>query len=87
MVTGEVTMTYARARTVRKLSPGLRPHGGSTAAGVHPVVHGTGRGRQRPGALASYRRLLSEFERKKYDASRAIKMVDHANVAIKRLSS
>jgi hypothetical protein len=44
-------------------------------------------GGDRASALASYRRLLSEFAYKKYDSRRAIKMVDHANAAIQRLAS
>ncbi len=42
---------------------------------------------ERTGALASYRRLLSEFANKRYDSSRAIKMANDAKAAIKRLSS
>jgi hypothetical protein len=42
-------------------------------------------GGDRAGALASYRRLLSEFASKKYDSTRAIKIVDHAKTAIQRL--
>ena len=41
----------------------------------------------RAGALASYRRLLNEFATKRYDSSRAIKLVNDANAAIKRLSN
>jgi TIR domain len=41
----------------------------------------------RAAALASYRRLLGEFEKKKYDSSRYIKIADDARAAIKRLSS
>jgi len=40
----------------------------------------------RAGALASYRRLLSEFASKKYDSSRAIKIHDQAKAAIQRLA-
>ena len=39
------------------------------------------------GALSSYRRLLSEFEKKGYDSSWATKIANTANAAIKRLSS
>jgi TIR domain len=42
-------------------------------------------GGDRTGALASYRRLLGEFASKKYNSSRAIKMVEQANAAIRRL--
>jgi hypothetical protein len=42
-------------------------------------------GGDRAGALASYRRLLDEFASKKYNSSRAIKMVEQANAAIRRL--
>ena len=42
-------------------------------------------GGDRTGALASYRRLLSEFASNKYNSSRAIKMVEQANAAIRRL--
>ena len=42
-------------------------------------------GGDRAGALASYRRLLDEFTSKKYNSGRAIKMVEQANVAIRRL--
>jgi hypothetical protein len=41
----------------------------------------------RAGALASYRRLLSEFANKGYNSSRATKIAGDANAAIKRLSS
>ncbi|HEX9663132.1 MAG TPA: toll/interleukin-1 receptor domain-containing protein [Candidatus Binatia bacterium] len=41
----------------------------------------------RAGALASYRRLLSEFANKGYNSSRANKIASDANAAIKRLSS
>jgi hypothetical protein len=41
----------------------------------------------RPGALVSYRRVLSEFANKGYDTSRATRIASHANAAIKRLSS
>jgi hypothetical protein len=41
----------------------------------------------RAGALASYRRLLSEFRNKGYNSSRAAKIVSDANAAIERLSS
>jgi tetratricopeptide (TPR) repeat protein len=44
-------------------------------------------GGDRAGALASYRRLLSEFELKKYNSGRAIKIADRAKVAIQRLAS
>lgn len=44
-------------------------------------------GGDRPGALVSYRRLLSEFAKKKYDSSRATKIVNDANAAVRRLSS
>lgn len=44
-------------------------------------------GGDRASALASYRRLLSEFALKKYDSDRAIKIVDHAKAAIQRLAS
>ena len=44
-------------------------------------------GGDRAGALASYRRLLSEFANKGYNSSRATKIVSDANAAIKRLSS
>lgn len=42
-------------------------------------------GGDRAGALVSYRRLLGEFASKKYNSSKAIKMVEQANVAIRRL--
>ena len=42
-------------------------------------------GADRAGALASYRRLLSEFAAKKYDSTRAIKMVEQTKAAIRRL--
>jgi hypothetical protein len=42
-------------------------------------------GGDRAGALVSYRRLLGEFVAKKYNSSRAIKMVEQVNVAIRRL--
>jgi hypothetical protein len=42
-------------------------------------------GADRAGALASYRRLLGVFASKRYDSSRAIKMADEANAAIRRL--
>jgi hypothetical protein len=42
-------------------------------------------GGDRTGALASYRRLLGEFASNKYNSSRAIKMVEQANAAIRRL--
>jgi hypothetical protein len=45
------------------------------------------RGGDRDGALGSYRRLVSEFEARKYDGTRAIKIVDDARAAIKRLST
>ena len=41
---------------------------------------------ERDAALASYRRLLAEFSRKKYDGSTALRIVDRANAAVKRLS-
>lgn len=44
-------------------------------------------GGDRAGALASYRRLLSEFANKGYNSSRATKIAGDANAAIKRLSS
>ena len=44
-------------------------------------------GADRAGALASYRRLLSEFAAKKYDSTRAIKMVEQTNAAIRRLGN
>jgi hypothetical protein len=40
----------------------------------------------RAGALASYRRVVDEFSRNKYTASRAISMNERANAALKRLS-
>lgn len=43
-------------------------------------------GGDRAGALASYRRVLSEFATKRYDSSRATKIGNDANAAIKRLS-
>jgi len=42
-------------------------------------------GTDRAAALASYRRLLGEFASKKYDSRAAIKMVEQANAAIRRL--
>lgn len=42
-------------------------------------------GDDRAAALASYRRLLGEFTSKKYNSGRAVKMVEQANVAIRRL--
>lgn len=42
-------------------------------------------GGDRAGALASYRRLLGEFASNKYNSTRAIKMVEQANAAIRRL--
>jgi hypothetical protein len=42
-------------------------------------------GGDRSGALASYRRLLNEFESRKLDGGRAIKMADKARAAIQRL--
>jgi len=44
-------------------------------------------GGDRNGALASYRRLLSEFANKGYNSSRATKIATDANAAVKRLSS
>jgi hypothetical protein len=44
-------------------------------------------GGDRVGALASYRRLLSEFALKKYDSGRALKIIDRAKAAIQRLAS
>jgi TIR domain len=44
-------------------------------------------GGDRAGALASYRRVLSEFANKRYSSSRATKMSNDAKAAIKRLSS
>jgi len=44
-------------------------------------------GGDRNGALASYRRLLSEFAIKGYNSSRATKIATDANAAVKRLSS
>ena len=44
-------------------------------------------GGERAGALVSYRRLLREAANKNYNSSRAIKMVNDVNAAIKRLSS
>ncbi len=44
-------------------------------------------GGDRAGALASYRRLLNEFALKKYDGGRALKIIDRANAAIRRLAS
>jgi hypothetical protein len=41
----------------------------------------------RAGALASYRRLLAEAANKKYDSTRAIKMIRDAHAAVRRLSS
>jgi hypothetical protein len=41
----------------------------------------------RASALASYRRLLSEFEKKKYDSPRTLKIVADARASIRRLSS
>jgi TIR domain-containing protein len=43
-------------------------------------------GGERGGALVSYRRLLREAANKNYNSSRAIKMVNDVNAAIKRLS-
>jgi hypothetical protein len=42
-------------------------------------------GADRAGALASYHRLLGEFAAKKYTSGRALKMVEQANAAIRRL--
>ena len=42
-------------------------------------------GTDRAAALASYRRLLGEFASKKYNSRAAIKMVEQANAAIRRL--
>jgi hypothetical protein len=42
-------------------------------------------GGDRTGALASYRRLLGEFASNKYNSSRATKMVEQTNAAIRRL--
>ena len=42
-------------------------------------------GVDRAAALASYRRLLGEFAAKKYNSSRAIKMAEQANAALRRL--
>ena len=44
-------------------------------------------GGDRAGALASYRRLLSEFALKKYDSGRAIKIAERAKAAMQRLAS
>ena len=44
-------------------------------------------GAERAGALASYRRLLAEFASKPYNSSRALKMVEQANLAIRRLGN
>jgi hypothetical protein len=41
---------------------------------------------ERASALDSYRRLIAEARKKKYDGGTAMKIVDHANAAIKRLS-
>jgi hypothetical protein len=40
----------------------------------------------RSGALASCRRVVEEFTRRKYPDSRAIRMNERANAALKRLS-
>lgn len=40
----------------------------------------------RSGALASYRRVVEEFSRRKYTASRAISINERANAALKRLA-
>ena len=44
-------------------------------------------GADRAGALASYRRLLSEFGAKKYDGTTAIKMIEQTKAAIRRLGN
>jgi hypothetical protein len=44
-------------------------------------------GGDRPGAVASYRRVVAIFTENKYDASSAIRTLDDANAAIKRLSN
>jgi TIR domain len=44
-------------------------------------------GGDRTGAIASYRRVLDVFTRKKYDAPSAIRTAEDANAAIKRLSN
>ena len=41
----------------------------------------------RAAALASYRRLLAEFAKHKYNSDRAAKMAQHATAAVQRLSS
>ena len=72
--------------------PGRRPRGGpgrvlrsSSTCSFSPSVEEYGG--DRAGALASYRRLLGEFASKKYDSSRAIKMVEQTNAAIRRLGN
>jgi hypothetical protein len=42
-------------------------------------------GGDRAGALASYRRLLDQSAAKRYNSTRAIKMVERAHAAVRRL--
>ncbi len=58
-----------------------RPHPAHTLARLEEL------GGDLAGALASYHRLLSEFAPKKYDSGRAVKIIDGAAAAIRRLAS
>jgi|SRR5882672_523611 len=53
---------------------------------LHVLAQLEERAGDRAGALDSYRRVLAEFTSRKYDASSATRIADHAKAAIKRLS-